>query len=433
MSRSTTNLYENFYKIAQQFSLPKKSKWPVNRANYNYLILKCAESRNFGTAQTLLREMQVGPVKPTVVSYNSFLTGCMKSNSTDFAENIFNEMKLSKGIQPDSVSYTILISLLAKNRKIEKCYKLLEELENHPKANVNADVRTYFGILDALRKYDLAEAFSFVLKLREKNIKIDAPFTNALLFSVAISNSPESVADLFDSLRKNQFPIDAISYKTVIQTCGKIQNQDLVFYYISLMQKDKIELSESEFMEVFKFSKFETVFEYLKTTSNPEIFFKFVYHTGFNRMFDEMFSIIDLMLKRNIIPTTKFYNCMIHFLGKTRRFTLMQRAIKEMKEKNIPADSKTYSCIMTGYLYCKKYKDVEQIFNELLASDVSPSIINYTILLQSYSKSQQIEKGISLLKEMKQNDFIPTSVTFESIRKSPPLYQFAAELFNVEL
>ena len=58
-------------------------------------------------------------IKPDEVLYNSLLDGCCKSNELDMAMQVHKRM-VEQNIKPSNVTYSILIKIYGKGRKLGK-------------------------------------------------------------------------------------------------------------------------------------------------------------------------------------------------------------------------------------------------------------------------------------------------------------------------
>ncbi|OAY72840.1 Pentatricopeptide repeat-containing protein, chloroplastic [Ananas comosus] len=100
-----------------------------NRSTYAALLRAYSKARYAEDALTVYREMREKGFEPNVILYNMLLSMCADIGCIDEAAEIFEEMKgLPENCQPDSWSYSSLITAYSCNGQVSEAETMLNEM-----------------------------------------------------------------------------------------------------------------------------------------------------------------------------------------------------------------------------------------------------------------------------------------------------------------
>lgn len=201
------DLAEKFLRFVEKES-SKNDQW-VNTRSYNLVMNAWAKSQRkdaIDRAHALLHDMEKSiKVKPDLLSYSSMVSCIAKSKrSIDAgrAEEILRELD-KNNVTPDNIIYNQVINLHSKSGargSAERCEKLLtvmEGLANKGNGKVAPDVRTFNLVLSAWANEKGPEEAEKVLQRIEAHVSINS---NAISF-ITVMDSYARNGDAHNNLR----------------------------------------------------------------------------------------------------------------------------------------------------------------------------------------------------------------------------------------
>ncbi|KAL6133347.1 hypothetical protein ACLB2K_065584 [Fragaria x ananassa] len=128
---------------------------PANRITYNILLKGYCQQLQIDQAKELVREMtEDAGIEPDVVSYNILIDGCIQVDDSAGALAFFNEMR-AKGIAPTKISYTTLMKAFALSGQPKLANKVFDEMLNDPR--VKADLVAWNMLVEGYCRLGLVE------------------------------------------------------------------------------------------------------------------------------------------------------------------------------------------------------------------------------------------------------------------------------------
>ncbi|WOK92290.1 hypothetical protein Cni_G00981 [Canna indica] len=202
-----------------------------NRATYAALLRAYSKARYAEDALAVYREMKEKGMEPNVILYNMLLSMCADIGSVDEAVELFKEMKESpNGYQPDSWSYSSLITAYSCSGKVTEAEEMLNDMLEagfQPNIYVLTSLIQCYG--KAKRTDSVVNAFD---KLLELGIKPDDRFSGCLL-NVATQTATEELGKIIGCIERANFQLgslvkllvdEGIDYDTVRQDAEKLLN-----------------------------------------------------------------------------------------------------------------------------------------------------------------------------------------------------------------
>ncbi|PQQ04081.1 pentatricopeptide repeat-containing protein [Prunus yedoensis var. nudiflora] len=114
---------------------------PANRITYNILLKGYCQQLQIDQAKELLREMaDDAGIEPDVVSYNILIDGCILVDDSAGALGFFNEMR-TRGLAPTKISYTTLMKAFALSGQPKLANKVFDEMLNDPRNGVSEEAK----------------------------------------------------------------------------------------------------------------------------------------------------------------------------------------------------------------------------------------------------------------------------------------------------
>ncbi|ESQ53426.1 hypothetical protein EUTSA_v10027579mg [Eutrema salsugineum] len=192
--------------IESQKNDPKIKEEPF----YSTLIRSYGRASMFDHAMRAFEQMDQYGTPRSALSFNSLLNACLHSNKFDKVPQLFDEIpQRYNDINPDKISYGILIKSYCDSGSPEKAIEIMRQMEGKGMEVTTIALTT---ILNSLYKKGEAEVAE---SLWNEMVKKGCEFDNAA-YNVRIMNaqkeSPERVLELIDEMSTMGLKPDAISY-----------------------------------------------------------------------------------------------------------------------------------------------------------------------------------------------------------------------------
>ncbi|KAL6197548.1 hypothetical protein ACLB2K_033156 [Fragaria x ananassa] len=169
----------------------------------------------FDNAQKVFDEMLERNCARTVLSFNALMGACVNSKRFDMAVKIFKEVPEKLSVEPDLVSYNILIKAFCKMGSFDSAVSVLEKME---KKGVKPDVITFNTILDCLcGNQGFSDAEKIWGVMVEKDVIPDIRSYNAKLMGLALEKRSKEGAELVEELRSRGVEPDVFSFNALIK------------------------------------------------------------------------------------------------------------------------------------------------------------------------------------------------------------------------
>uniref|UniRef100_A0A1D1XU22 Pentatricopeptide repeat-containing protein At3g09650, chloroplastic n=1 Tax=Anthurium amnicola TaxID=1678845 RepID=A0A1D1XU22_9ARAE len=174
---------------------------PANRVTYNVLLKGYCEQLQLDKAKELAKEMagKVG-IEPNVVSYNILIDGCILVDDSAGALAYFNEMR-ERGIAPSKVSYTTLMKAFALAGQPKLAHKVFDEMIKDRRVKVDR-VAWNMLIEGYCRLGLIEEAKKIVEKMKQSGFQPDVSTYGSLANGISLARKPGEALLLWNEVKE---------------------------------------------------------------------------------------------------------------------------------------------------------------------------------------------------------------------------------------
>ncbi|KAF6163468.1 hypothetical protein GIB67_029317 [Kingdonia uniflora] len=116
-------------KVSEIFKEMELSGIRPDEVTYNTIISSLGKSGDFNTATETMKKMIGEGLVPTVVTFGALIHGYCIIGKLDVAMTIFENMRSTSKVSPNTVIYNILIDSLCKENKTEVAVSLMDEMQ----------------------------------------------------------------------------------------------------------------------------------------------------------------------------------------------------------------------------------------------------------------------------------------------------------------
>lgn len=174
---------------------------PANRITYNVLLKGYCKQLQIDRAEDLLKEMtDDAGIEPDVVSYNIIIDGCILIDDSAGALAFFNEMR-TRGIAPTKISYTTLMKAFAMSGQPKLANRVFDEMMNDPRVKV--DLIAWNMLVEGYCRLGLIEdAQRVVSRMKENGFYPNVATYGSLANGVSLARKPGEALLLWKEIKE---------------------------------------------------------------------------------------------------------------------------------------------------------------------------------------------------------------------------------------
>ncbi|CAA7012999.1 unnamed protein product [Microthlaspi erraticum] len=174
---------------------------PANRITYNVLLKGYCKQLQIDKAEDLLREMaEDAGIEPDVVSYNIIIDGCILIDDSAGALSFFNEMRTRK-IAPTKISYTTLMKAFAMSGQPKLANRVFDEMMRDPRVKV--DLIAWNMLVEGYCRLGLIEdAKRVVSRMKENGFYPNVATYGSLANGVSVARKPGEALLLWKEIKE---------------------------------------------------------------------------------------------------------------------------------------------------------------------------------------------------------------------------------------
>ncbi|KAG6511003.1 hypothetical protein ZIOFF_029052 [Zingiber officinale] len=295
-----------------------------------------------------------------VVLYNVTLKVLRKSKDLVVAEGLWGEM-LEKGIKPDNVTFTTMISCA---RFCNKPEKAVEWFEKMPEFGCHPDDITYSAMIDAYGRLNNVEmALELYDRARAEKWRLD-PVTFATVIRVyGISGNFDGALNVYEEMKALGAKPNLVIYNTLLDAMGRARRPWQVKTIYREMCSKGLAPNRATYSALLR--------AYAKARYAEDAL------DVYRQMRKEME--LDIIL----------YNMLLSMCADVGSVDEAVKIFNEMKELSnaCKPDSWSYSAMITAYSCSGKVSEAESMLNEMSEAGYQPNIFVLTSLIQCYGKA----------------------------------------------
>ncbi|KAI9105149.1 hypothetical protein K1719_022678 [Acacia pycnantha] len=159
----------------------------------------------------------------TVLSFNALLAAYLRSKKFDMVDVFFKKLPSTLSIEPNLMSYNIVIKAYCEMGNPDRAISLLEEME---KKGIEPDLITYNTLLDWLYRNDrFLDGEKLWSQMGEKTLAPNIRTYNARLRGLAKEKKTKDAVELFEKMKNEGIKPDMFSFNALIK--GFVDEDDL--------------------------------------------------------------------------------------------------------------------------------------------------------------------------------------------------------------
>ncbi|KAL9458130.1 hypothetical protein AB3S75_007061 [Citrus x aurantiifolia] len=222
----------------------EKSPLKPDQKMFHMMIYMYKKAGGYEKARKLFALMAERGVQQSTVTYNSLM-----SFETNYKEvsKIYDQMQRA-GLQPDVVSYALLINAYGKARREEEALAVFEEMLD---AGVRPTHKAYNILLDAFAISGMVDQARTVFKcMRRDRCSPDICSYTTMLSAYVNASDMEGAEKFFRRLKQDGFVPNVITYGTLIKGYAKVNNLEKMMEIYDKMRVNGIKPNQTIFTTI---------------------------------------------------------------------------------------------------------------------------------------------------------------------------------------
>lgn len=284
--------------------------------------------------------------------------------------------------------YHSMIAILAKMRKFDTAWTLIEEMR---RGNTGPSLVTPQTLMIMIRRYcavhDVGRAINTFYAFKRFNLQVGLEEFQSLLSALCRYKNVQDAEHLL-FCNKNVFPFKTKSFNIILNgwcnVIGSTRHAERIWLE---MGKRGIQYDVVSYACIIS--------GYSKTSRLYKVF----------RLFDQM-------KKMKISPDKKVYNAVIHAFAKGRFVRDAINLLRTMENSGISPDVITYNSLISPLCKAHKTSEAKELLNEMLKKGLSPTIPTYHAFFRTLRTKEEV---FELLDKMRKLNCRPTTETYQKL------------------
>ncbi|CAA6671772.1 unnamed protein product [Spirodela intermedia] len=230
--------------IFQSLLNDARSPFKPDQRMFHMMIYMHKKAGNYDQARRIFAQMADRGIPMSTVTFNSLM-----SFETNYKEvsNIYDQMQRA-GIQPDVVSYALLISAYGKARREDEALAVFEEMLD---AGVRPTRKAYNILLDAFAISGMVDEARTVFRSMRRDRCMPDLCSYATMLSAYVNASDMDGAEkFFQRLKLDGFQPNVVIYGTMMKGYAKVNNLEKLMETYEAMRMGGIEGNQTIFTTI---------------------------------------------------------------------------------------------------------------------------------------------------------------------------------------
>ncbi|KAG2717726.1 hypothetical protein I3760_03G189600 [Carya illinoinensis] len=205
----------SYEKARKVFALMTERGVPQSTVTYNSLM---SFETNYKEVSKIYDQMQRAGLQPDVVSYALLINAYGKARREDEALAVFEEM-LDAGVRPTHKAYNIMLDAFAISGMVEQARILFKSMKRD---RFTPDLCSYTTMLSAyVNASDMEGAENFFRRLKQDGFEPNVVTYGALIKGYAKINNLEKMMDIYEEMQSRGLKANQTVLTTIMDAYGK--------------------------------------------------------------------------------------------------------------------------------------------------------------------------------------------------------------------
>ncbi|KAL9231245.1 hypothetical protein vseg_006496 [Gypsophila vaccaria] len=341
------------------------------------------------------------------------------------ALKIFGLLRKQRWYEPRRLTYTKLISMLAKCRQPHHASLLFDLMLSD---GLSPSVDVFTALVSAFSLSSLFPlAFATIADMKSVYLCKPNVHTYSILLNSCVKYRRfDLVPPILSEMSFLGIHCSTVTYNTLLDGYGKAglfpdmerflsDMIDTAQCHPDVFTLNSIVSSYGNHGQIDKMERWYEEFQVMGITPDVRTFNILIRSYGKAGMFNKMESILHFMNQRCFSPTLVTFNTLIDIYGRAGNIQRMDQLFLKMKHQGMKPNTVTYCSLVNAFSRAGKLYRVDTILRQIHNSDVVLDTPFFNCLLSAYGRSGNIDKMKVLFLEMKENYCEPNHITFATM------------------
>ncbi|KAL6982067.1 RNA helicase [Sarracenia purpurea var. burkii] len=404
----------------------------VQASSCNALLVGLGRHQHFPKMNKLLVEMKEKDIQPDVITFGILINHLCKFRRVDEALEVFEKMSGGSGnggfsVTPDTILYNTLIDGLCKVGRQEKGLGLMEQMRLHQGCAPNTV--TYNCLIDGFCKAgEMERANELFDQMNKVGIAPNVVTLNILVDGMCRHGRVNSAVEFFYEMQGKGLKANAVTYTALIKAFCNANNIDKAMQLFNEMSE--IECSPDAIVyytliagltQAGRLDDASFVASAMKKAGFClDVVSYNILIGGFCRKnkLDKAYQMLKEMEQAGVKPDGITYNTLISHFCKTGDLTTAHRVMRKMISDGLVPTVVTFGALIHAYCLVGNLDEAMKIFRDMSSgSRVPPNTVIYNILIDCLCKNKKVEVALSLMDDMKDKGVRPNTTTYNAMLK----------------
>lgn len=330
---------------------------------YSAMLVAHARNGDLESAKIFYDKLRERDLYPDGDAYGSLLA-CNSNSTTDESTDalaIYEEVK-KHNVRPTVYLYNVIISKLAKCRKIEPVLHLFDEMKQ---ANIVPNSITYASVISACIRCGsesrASRYFQEMISAPRYQPRIGA-YNSMMQFYVQERPNREKAIEYYNLSKQYNLKPSLHTYRLLMEAYANIPAYDMLTAHKLLTEMSK---------------------------------------------------------RHGLRPTASHYATLIRSYGCLHRDVQSALAVyKEMKKSGITADETVYQAMLNTYIDNNDIKNAEELYHDMIKQGVKSSPYIENLFIAGYGNHGQLDKAEGVFNKMSDENLVREPSTYEAMAKA---------------
>lgn len=407
----------------------------VDTVPCNALMTGLVKRHDFQRMNLLMKEMREKHIQPDVVTFGILINHLCKLRRVDEAIEVLERMKGDAetggiSVEPDAVLYSTVIDGLCKVGRQEEALVLMEKVKTQ--RGRQPITSAYNTLIDGFCKVgEIDRSFELFNQMISEGVEPNVITFNTLMDGMSKCGRVSSAFQLFNEMLGKGIKGDATTYTILITAFCNVNNIERAMKLFEQMLESGIvsdaTLYHSLISGLSQAGRMDDACSVVSQMRAAGFQLDLIGYNvligGFcrkNRL-DKAYELFKSMGESGVNPDLVTYNTLIAYSSKKGYFETAHGMWKKMLGDRITPNVVTYGALIGAYCELGNLFEAMKIYKEMntgsRASTKKPNTIIYNTLINALCKSDSVEVALSLLDDMKDKGVRPNTSTFNSLLK----------------
>ncbi|XP_002990065.2 pentatricopeptide repeat-containing protein At3g53170 [Selaginella moellendorffii] len=321
-----------------------------SREAFTALMSAYTRSNLMSTAMEVLQAMNATPhCSPDVFTYSLLIKSCCDCGQLSRASDLLADMT-ARGIQPNRVTYNIILDAYAKSGSLDKLHDLALQMLQSPSPSCRPDHWSRNAIVKGFgNRGDIRRMEEWFQRLTTPSDGPDSLTLHSLMAAYAKAEMFDKMHAVVRYIHRYHYQVDAVTYNILINAYGRAGRKT----------------------------------QMLKTFTS--------------------------MKCGGVRPDSVTYCTLINFYGKFGMQRKLPRLLEQMSMHKVQPDTALYNSVLDAYRRASDISSIDRYFAAMQEQGCKPDHLTYNILIQAYRSQGLTDKADVMAVEqekLKQRDSI---------------------------